>query len=76
MTFHIELISPKPQGIRFNQIDGFIRIYDGIRYLVLFATEKYDPIYNRIRYLTNQKGDMFFLTIVRKSKLILMVLFL
>ena len=29
------LIDPTPLHIRFNQIDGFIRIYYGIRYLTL-----------------------------------------
>ena len=27
----------KPLHIRFEKIDGFIKIYDGIRYLVLFG---------------------------------------
>ena len=36
---------------RFDEIDGFIRVYNGIRYLVLSGSEKYDSIYNRIRYL-------------------------
>ena len=31
------LITPKPLGISFNQIDG---VYDGTRYLVLFRPEK------------------------------------
>ena len=35
----------------FHKIDGFIRVYDGSRYLVLFALEEYDDIINRIRYL-------------------------
>ena len=35
----------------FHKIDGFIRVYDGSRYLVLFVLEEYDAIYNRIRYL-------------------------
>ena len=35
----------------FHKIDGFIRVYDGSRYLVLFALEEYDDIYNRIKYL-------------------------
>ena len=30
---------------------GFIRDYDGTKYLVLFRLEKYDAIYDRIRYL-------------------------
>ena len=49
------LIGGKPFYIRFNKVDGFIRVYDGTRYLVLFGPEKYDAIYNRIRYLKSQK---------------------
>ena len=45
------LIDSKPLCIRFDKIDGFIRVYDGTRYLVLFGSEKYDSICNRIRYL-------------------------
>ena len=33
------LIDPKPLRIRFDKIDGFIRIYDGTRYLTLFGSE-------------------------------------
>ena len=29
----------KPLRIRFDEIDGFIKIYDGIRYLVLLGPE-------------------------------------
>ena len=43
-------IVSKPLAIRIDKIDGFIRVYDGTRYLVLFGSEKYDFIYNRIRY--------------------------
>ena len=43
------LIDSVPFCIRFNNIDGFIRVYDGSRYLVLFVSEKYDFTYNRIR---------------------------
>ena len=38
------LIGAKPLRIRFNKVDGFIRVYGGTRYLVLFGTEKYDFI--------------------------------
>ena len=37
----------KPLRIRFNKIDGFIKIYNGTR----FGPERYDAIYDRIRYL-------------------------
>ena len=49
LEFMIEL------GIRFNEIGGFIIIYDRTRYLVLFGSEK-DAIYNRIRYLISLKS--------------------
>ena len=45
------LINLKPLHIRFDKIDGFIWIYDGTRYLTLFASEKHDVIYDKIRYL-------------------------
>ena len=47
------LISTKPLHIRLDKRDGFIRFYDGTRYLGLFGPEKYDDIYNRITYLIN-----------------------
>ena len=44
-------IGAKSLSIRFDKVDGFIKIYDGTRYLVLFAPEKYNAIFNRIKYL-------------------------
>ena len=41
-------IDSKPLWIRFDEIDGIIRIYDGTRYLTLFGTKIYDTIYDRI----------------------------
>ena len=41
--------------ISFDEIDGFVKVYDGTRYLVLFGHEKQDFIYNRIRYLIGVK---------------------
>ena len=49
------LIGAKPLHIRFDEVDGFIRAYDGNSYLVLFGPEKY-VIHNRIRYLISKKG--------------------
>ena len=48
----------KPLRIMFDEIDGIIKIYDGIRYLVLFASERYNKIYDRIRYFTNEKSGI------------------
>ena len=52
------LIGAKPLRIRFDKIDGFIRSYDGTRYLRLFGSEKFDAIYNRIGYLTSLKNSI------------------
>ena len=45
---HKILIDSKPLWIRFDEIDGIIRLYDGTRYLTLFGTKIYDTIYDRI----------------------------
>ena len=45
------MIGTKSLCIRSNKINGFIRVYDGTRYLVLFGAEKYYFIYNWISYL-------------------------
>ena len=34
------LIDATPLRIRFNKMDGFIRVYDGTRYIVLFDVKK------------------------------------
>ena len=71
------LTGGKPLLNRFNKIDGFIRIYDGTRYLILFGPEKYDAIYEKVRFLTGQKtGTTYvFLIIMQKSKWIYIVPF-
>ena len=50
-------IDSKPLRIRCFKIDGIIGIYDETRSLTLFGSWKYETIYNRIRYLINQKRD-------------------
>ena len=47
--------------IRFDKIDGFIRIYDGTRYLTLFGSGKYDAIYDKIRYLISLKSGIAYI---------------
>ena len=71
-------IAAKSLHIRFDKTDGFVRVYDETRYLVLFRSEKYYFIYNRIRYLISAKSTlhMLFLIIMEKSKLIHMILYL
>ena len=52
------LIGSKPLQIRFDKIDGIIRIYDESRNLTLFGTKKYDTIYDKIRYLISIKSGI------------------
>ena len=47
--------------IRLDKIDRFIRIYDGTTYLTLFGSEKYDAIYNRIRYFLSLKSGITYI---------------
>ena len=52
------MIRGKHLRTRFEKIDKFIRISDGTRYLVLFGSEKYDAIQNKIRNLVSLKGSI------------------
>ena len=68
-------ISAEPLRI-FVKVDGFMRVYDGARYLVLFVPENY-AIYNRIIYLLSQKVVLpIFFYHIQKSKLIHRILYL
>ena len=46
------MIGKKPLETRFDKIDGFIIAYDGTE------PEKYDAIYNRVRYLVSIKSGI------------------
>ena len=52
------MIGPKTWRIKIDKIDGLVRIYDGTRYLTVFGSEKYDTIYDRIRYLISLKSGI------------------
>ena len=52
------LFGPKPLRIRFDKVEGFIRVNDGTIYLVLFGPVIYDTLYNRIRYLVSKKNGI------------------
>ena len=53
-------IGTKPLCIVFDKLDGFIRDYEGTKYLVLFSPEKY-VIYDRIRHLIELKNGIIYL---------------
>ena len=44
-----------PLRFTLDELDGFIQVYDGIKYLVLFRGGFYDRIYDRIKYLLGKK---------------------
>ena len=58
----------QPLCIRFANVDGFIRDYDRARYSVLFGSEKYYSIYNKIRYLIGVKGGITYVVCHDYSK--------
>ena len=51
-------IGAKPFCIWAEKIDGFIKIYNGTRDLILSGSEQYDAIYNRIIYLIIEKSGI------------------
>ena len=44
--------------IMFNKVNGFIRDHNGTKYLTLFGPEKYDAIFDKIRYLIKLKSSI------------------
>ena len=48
----------KPLRIRFDKINWFIKIYDGIRYLVLYDYKRHNATYYRIKYLISEKSGI------------------
>ena len=58
---HRSLIGAKPLHISFDNVDGFIKVYDGTRHLLYFGPEKFDAIYNKIRYLIDQKRGIYYI---------------
>ena len=46
----------KPLRLRFNKIDGFVKIHEKIRYLVLFDYSYCDEICDKIKYLISGKS--------------------
>ena len=48
----------KPLRIRFDEKDGFIKVDDGIRCLVLYGYKIYNAIDDRIKYLISKKSGI------------------
>ena len=46
----------KPLRIGFDKRDGFIKIYHGITYLVIYDYKRYNAIHDRIRYLISEES--------------------
>ena len=70
-------VGSKPLIIGFDEINGFIRIYYGIRYLVLFCSGLYDVIYDKIKYLISKKVmlRLVLIIILQESELIHIILY-
>ena len=45
----------QPLRITFDEMDRLIKIYGGIKCLVLFGSGLFDAVYTRIRYLISEK---------------------
>ena len=56
---------------RFYKIDGFIRNYDGTRYL---GSEKYDAICDRIRYHISLKSGITYNFLTQKYWMLMLII--
>ena len=54
-TAYKTFMGSNPLRIRIDKMESFIKIYDGVRYLLLFGSRLYDAIYNKIGYLISGK---------------------
>ena len=70
------LFGSKPLRIKFDEANGFIRVYRGIRYLLLFGPENMMLFTVELYILLAGKAalHMIFLIIMQKLELILMIL--
>ena len=68
----------KPLHIWFEKIDGFIKIYDGIRYSVLFTPKRYNAIYDRLIIIQVKKVvlPIELIIYVQELELIYVILYL
>ena len=61
MTYDISYktsMGAKPLCIRYNEVDAFTKIYNGIKQLVLFDCGWFDKIDDRIKYLIIEKNGI------------------
>ena len=58
----------KPLLIRIDKINGFIRASNRIGYLVLFGSEKYGSICNKIRYFISTKSGIKYVIFYNYAK--------
>ena len=65
----------KSLRIRYDEIDGFIKFHNGIRYLVLFDFGWFDKICDRIKYLI-MVLQIVLIIISKESELIHIILYL
>ena len=68
----------KPLRIWFDKIDGFIKLYNGIRYLALLGHSWYDKICDSIKYLISKKMvlKIVLIIILQESELTHITLYL
>ena len=52
-----------------DKVNGFLRDYNGTKYLVLFGPEKYDVMFYRIRYLIELNRDITYVNSLNYAKI-------
>ena len=72
------LTGAKPLRITYDGIDGFIKIHDRIKYLVLYGHAWFDKICDMIKYLMGEKMvlQIALIIILQESELTHIILYL
>ena len=53
----------------FDKIHGFVKDYDGTKYLLLYCPENYDAIFDRVRYFIRLKSSITYVNSFNYTKI-------
>ena len=62
------LIDAKPLHIRFDKIDGFITVYDGTRYFILFGSQNMISFTTELDVISVKTGITYIISIIMQNQ--------
>ena len=62
------LIDAKPLRVRFDKIDGFITVYDGTRYFILFGSKNMISFTTELDVISVKTGITYIISIIMQNQ--------